>query len=148
MAKEQIFQEPMGLAEVRVDHSQDVLQDISDSFYESADALARMRDRIARLAEEMASRFAAEEQSGRYEDALCQAPWLTARAQELRQQHIQLIETLNGLRRRCESSDGPVAWWTRIQKDFTDFSELLREHEGAEKNLLEEMHPAPDWGRD
>ncbi|HPM82906.1 MAG TPA: hemerythrin domain-containing protein [Candidatus Anammoximicrobium sp.] len=148
MAKEQIFQEPMVLAEVRVDHSQDVLQDISDSFYESADALARMRDRIARLAEEMASRFAAEEQSGRYEDALCQAPWLTARAQELRQQHIQLIETLNGLRRRCESSDGPVAWWTRIQKDFTDFSELLREHEGAEKNLLEEMHPAPDWGRD
>ena len=135
-------------AEARLDNPQQVMEEITDLVYESADAVSRLRDRIERLADQIGRRFAAEEQSGRYEDALCRAPWLTARTQELQQQHTQLIEALHGIQRLCESSDGPVAWWERARQDFADFAELLQEHEAAEKNLIEELHPGPDWVRD
>jgi len=148
MANGQLLEEPMILCEVRMDHPQQVMADITDLFNESADAVERLRDRIEQLADQIAGRFAAEEQSGRYEDALCQAPWLTARAQDLQQQHVELVETLHGIKRLCESRDGPVAWWERVQQDFADFSDLLREHEAAEENLLDELHPGPDWDRD
>lgn len=148
MANESLLEEPMILCEVRMDHPQQVMTEITDLFHESADAVSRLRDRIERLADQLAGRFAAEEQSGRYEDVLCQSPWLIARAQELQQQHVELVETLRGIQRLCESSDGPVGWWHRVQQDFADFSDLLQEHEAAEKNLADEMHPGPEWNRE
>ncbi len=148
MADEQVLQEPMILCEVRLDHAQQVLKEISDSFYESADAVTRVRERIERLTEQAARRFASEERSGRYEEVLCHAPWLTARAQELQQQHSDLVERCIALRSLCDSSDGPVAWWQRVQQEFEDFAELLQEHEAAENNLLSEMHPGPAWSQD
>ena len=148
MANGQLPGEPMILCEVRMGHPQQVMADITDLFNESADAVERLRDRIKQLADQIAGRFAAEEQSGRYEDALCQAPWLTARAQELQQQHVELVETLRGIQRLCESSNGPVGWWEHVQQDFADFSDLLRGHEAAEGNLLDELHTGPDWDRD
>jgi len=148
MADEQIFREPMILYEVRLDHPQRVLKEIGDLLDESADAVTQVRQRIERLTEQAASRFASEERSGRYEEVLCQAPWLTARAQELQQQHSDLVEALHRLRGLCDSSNGPVAWWQRVQQEFEDFAELLQEHEAAERNLLAEMHPEPAWGQD
>jgi uncharacterized membrane protein YccC len=148
MANDQITRDRIRLSEVRLDHPQDVMEEITDLFYESADAVARLRERIARLADQIARRFAAEEQSGRYDEALCHAPWLTSRAQELQQQHVQLLEALHGIRRLCDSSDGPVAWWQQVQREFEDFTELLHEHEAAEANLLDDMHPGPAWSRD
>jgi uncharacterized membrane protein YccC len=148
MANKRVLQDRINLSPVRTDHPRDVMEEITDLFYQSADAVSRLRDRIARLADQIASRFAAEEQSGRYEEALCHAPWLTARTQELQQQHVQLIETLHGIRRLCESSDNPVGWWQQVQQEFEDFSELLQEHEAAESNLLEETHPGPAWSQD
>lgn len=148
MANEQILEEPMIASTARPDDPQQIMAEITDRFYESADVVARLRDRIAQLADQITSRFAAEEQSGRYEDALCHAPWLTARSQELQQQHAQLVEALHGIRRLCESGEGPVAWWQRVREEFEDFSERLQEHEAAEINLLEEVHPGPDWHHD
>jgi hypothetical protein len=149
MANDQIItRDRISVSQVRFDHPQDVMEEITDLFYESADAVARLRERIARLADQIARRFAAEERSGRYDEALCHAPWLTSRAQELQQQHVQLLEALHGIRRLCDSSDGPVAWWQQVQREFEDFTELLHEHEAAETNLLEEMHPGPAWSRD
>lgn len=148
MAKEQVLEDRLSPDVVRRDHPQDIMEEITDLFYESADAVARLRDRVAKLTEQIAERFAAEEQSGRYDDALSSAPWLTARAQELRQQHVQLVETLHGIQRLCESSDGPVSWWQQVQKEFEEFTELLQEHEAGELNLVEELHPGPAWNRD
>lgn len=148
MTDEQILHEPMILCEVRLDHPQQVLKEISDLFDESAEAVTRVRERLERLTEQAASRFAAEERSGRYEDVLCQAPWLTARAQELQQQHSDLVEALHRLRSLCDSDNGPAAWWQRVQQEFEDFAELLQEHEAGEKNLLAEMHPEPTWSQD
>ena len=80
MANEQVLQRRISLVAGRLDHPQDVMEEITDLFYESADAVSRLRERIVRLADQIARRFAAEEQSGRYEEALCHAPWLTSRA--------------------------------------------------------------------
>jgi iron-sulfur cluster repair protein YtfE (RIC family) len=148
MANEQVLQEPMLRSEVRLDHPQQVLKEISDLFDESADAVTRVREQLERLTEQATRRFASEERSGRYEEVMCHAPWLTARAQELQQQHSDLVETLHRMRSLCESSDGPVAWWQRMQQEFEDFAELLQEHEAAENNLLSEMHPGPAWNQD
>ncbi|NLF72360.1 MAG: hypothetical protein GX575_25270 [Candidatus Anammoximicrobium sp.] len=148
MTDEQTFQEPMILCEVRLENPQDVLKEISDLFCESTEAVTRLRERLERLTEQAASRFASEERSGRYEEVLCQAPWLTARAQELQQQHSDLVEALHRMRSLCESDDSPAAWWQRVQQEFEDFADLLKEHEAAENNLLSEMHPEPEWGRD
>lgn len=152
MKNEQVLQDRISRCQVRSDRLQDqpqeIMEEIADSFYESADAVFRLRERIERLADQIASRFAEEERSGRYDEALGYAPWLTARAQELQQQHLQLIEALHGIQRRCGSSDGPVAWWQHVRREFEDFSELLQEHEAAESNLLDEMHPGPAWSRD
>lgn len=145
MSNEQLLEEPMRVSEVRLDHPQQIMGEIAALLGESADAVARLRDRIARLADQITCRFAAEERSGRYEDALCQAPWLTARAQELQQQHAQLVEALDGIRRLCEADGGPLVCWQRVQEEFEDFSDRLREHEAAEVNLLEELHPGPGW---
>ena len=132
----------------RLDHPLQVLPQITDLLYETADAVSQLRERLVRLADQIEARFAAEERSGRFEDVLCYAPWLTARAQELQQQHVYLVETLRGIQRACESNEGPVAWWQQVQRDFEDFAELFQEHEAAEDNLLRESHPEPSWADD
>jgi|GEM_PF-1565909 len=148
MANEQALRRQAARGRIRAGHPQQLLEEIADAFYESADLVARLRDRIACLAEQISGRFTAEEGSGRFEDVLCNAPWLTARAQELQQQHAQLVESLHAIRRRCESSDGPVSWWLQLQQEFTEFAELLREHEVAELSLLQEVHPGPEWSHE
>lgn len=148
MAKEQVLDDRISPDQDQREHPQDVLEEITELLYDSADAVAQLRDRVAKLTEQIAGRFASEEQSGRYEDVLCSAPWLTPRAQELRQQHAQLIEALHAICRLCDSSDGPVSWWQQVRGEFEGFTELLQEHEAAELNLLEQMHPGPAWNRD
>ena len=47
MANEQVLQDRISLCEVRLDHPQDVMEEITDLFYQSADAVSRLRERIA-----------------------------------------------------------------------------------------------------
>lgn len=148
MTNEQSLGDPNFICEVRDLPPKQVVAEITGMFQQPADAMAGLRERIEQLAEQLSRRFACEEQSGRYNDALCHAPWLTARAQELQQQHLQLINSLNGLRSLCESSEGLVAWWQRVQEEFKEFAELFQEHEAAEISLLNDMHPGPSWSQD
>lgn len=148
MADQQSLDDSNVVCELREVPPRQVVAEISSIFREPTDAMIELCERIDWLADQLARRFASEEQSGRYDDALCHAPWLTARAQELQQQHQQLIDLLNGLRQLCQSSDGLVAWWQRLREDFSEFAELLEEHEAAENNLLDDMHPGPSWSQD
>ncbi|MHB8899410.1 MAG: hemerythrin domain-containing protein [Thermoguttaceae bacterium] len=122
-----------------------IVAEISGLFREPADAITRLQQRLDLLAEQLSLRFASEEQSGRYVDALGRAPWLTARIQELQQQHQQLVASLRHLRELCQSSTEANTLWPRAQQEFADFADLLLEHEASESNLLEEAHPGPNW---
>jgi iron-sulfur cluster repair protein YtfE (RIC family) len=148
MADQQSLDDSNVVCELREVPPRQVVAEISSIFREPTDAMIGLRERIDWLAEQLSRRFASEEQSGRYDDALCRAPWLTARAQELQQQHQQLTDLLNGLQSLCQSSEGLVAWWQRLRQDFAEFAELLEEHEAAENNLLDDMHPGPSWSQD
>lgn len=154
MAQDQVLENDPRLEQTatpsraRPESPQQVIEQIADLLYESADAVAQLRDRLGRLADQIESRFAAEERSERFDEVLCHAPWLTARAQEFQQQHMQLVEALRGIQRMCDSDDSPVAWAQRVRREFEDFSERLREHQAGESNLLREMHSGPDWSND
>jgi type VI protein secretion system component VasF len=129
----------------RAEHPQQLLGQINDAFYEAADAIAQLREQLVLLAEHLESRFAAEEQSGRFEDVLCRAPWLTPQAQDLQQQHVPLVEMVRGLQRMCDADDNPVAWWERVRREFEDFAETLQEHEEGDDRLLQQMHGGLAW---
>lgn len=129
----------------RPDHPQQLLGQINDAFYEAADGIGQLRERLVQLAQQLEGRFAAEEQSGRFEDVLCRAPWLTPQAQELQQQHVPLVEMLRGIQRMCDAEDNPVAWWDRVRREFEEFAETLQEHEAGDQRLLQQMHGEPSW---
>lgn len=129
----------------RAEHPQQLLGQINDAFYEAADAIAQLRERLVLLAEQLESRFAAEEQSGHFEDVLCRVPWLTPQAQDLQQQHVPLVEMVRGLQRMCDGEDNPVAWWERLRREFEDFAETLQEHEEGHARLLQQMHGGLGW---
>ena len=58
---------------------------------------------LARLSQSLAHRFDREETE--YEDTILRAPWLTAAVRQLREQHEQLLETLEGLSRALPPND-------------------------------------------
>lgn len=145
MAQDVILEDAASTHSLRPDHPRQLLEQINDAFYETADAIAQLQDRLAQLAERLESRFATEEQGGRFDEVLCHAPWLTPQAQELQQQHVPLVETVRGIQRMCEAEDNPVAWWERLRREFGDFAELLQEHEAGDNRLLQQIHCGPAW---
>jgi len=148
MARDVVFERAASTQTLRPDHPQRLLEQISDAFYDSADAVAQLRDRLVQLAEQLESRFAEEEHSGRLDDVLCHAPWLTPKAQELQQQHVPLVETVRGIQRMCDADDNPVAWWGRVRREFEGLAERLQEHEAGDNRLLQDTHVGPAWANE
>lgn len=145
MAQHPVLESSIDASPMWKDHLQELAEQISDAAYDAADAVSLVEERFAELAKHLETRFSAEERSGRFEQVLCHAPWLTSQAHELQQQHAPLIETLRRLRQRCGDRESPVAWWHCLRLDFKDFIELLSEHEAGEINLLRDVHPGPAW---
>jgi hypothetical protein len=124
--------------------------EIADLLSSSAEAMTNLRERLRQLRDRLSVRFASEEASGRYENVLCQAPWLTARAQDLQQQHSELVGALDSFLELCEpGKEGELsAWWSPLQHEFEEFVDLLQEHEAAECEMLRETHPGPAWAEE
>jgi hypothetical protein len=134
-----------GLTADRVPDARELAGQVAVLLCQSAGAVSQIRVRLDSLARYIAARSAEREQSGRFEEIISQAPWLTARAQELQVQQVQLTETLEAIRRSCEIEGGPHTTWLELQRRFEAFLDLWLEHEAAECELLREVYPEPEW---
>jgi hypothetical protein len=141
MAQDFLIETASNLHTVRTEQLDALREQIDDAFDNAADVISQLQVRFAQLAESLQGRFAAEEQSGWFEEVLSRAPWLTPRAQELQQQHVPLVETVRQLERQCFEENNPVAWWQDVRRRFEELSEMLVEHEEGHNSLLQEMHP-------
>jgi hypothetical protein len=141
MTQDFLIETASNLHPVRAEHLDDLREQIDDAFDNAADVISQLQTRFAQLAECLQSRFAAEEQSGWFDEVLCRAPWLTPRAQELQQQHVPLVETVRQLERQCFEENNPVVWWEDLRRRFEELSEMVLEHEEGHDSLLQEMHP-------
>ncbi len=148
MTKNPVVGKSADLAPVRSDHPDQMLEQINDAFYEAADAVARLRDQLGLLVDQLESRFLSEDQSGWFEEVLCHAPWLTPQAQQLHQQQAPLIEMVRNMQRACDAESSPSGWWDRLRRDFAEFNELLQDHEQAKNRLWGEVNPGLGWASD
>lgn len=148
MTNKSEVEKALDLAAVRSDHPEQLLEQINDAFYEAADVVARLRDQLGHLVDQLESRFLSEDQSGWFDDVLCHAPWLTPQAQQLHQQQVPLIEMLRNMHQACDAESNPVEWWDRLRRDFAEFSELLQDHNQAKNRLLGEVNPGLGWSSD
>lgn len=97
------------------------------------------------LTERIESQFAREEQGDHYEEATFHAPWLTAEAESLKQQHVELRQVLGSLNWQARGSNTTPDRWQQLQRNFDDFVERFIEHEAGEYNLLQEAYVPENW---
>ena len=100
---------------------------------------------LSDLTEQIESQFAREEEGDHYEEATFHAPWLTAEAESLKQQHVELRQVLGALNGQARGSDATPDRWQQLQRNFDDFVERFVEHEAGEYNLLQEAYVPENW---
>lgn len=89
-------------------------------------------------------RYARDVDEGVFEEAVFLAPWLTARTESLRQQHVELLGSIDTLGAMVRQRDGSPEWWTRFGDQFGEFVLSFEEHESLQCNLLHESYVADD----
>ncbi len=75
---------------------------------------------------------------GIIEEAVFQAPWLTACAETLRHDHVELMRALETLRERLTPSSGSKVDIEAIKGAYDLFTVLLSKHDDGRRNLLYE----------
>ena len=121
----------------------DHVQDLLFSQDQDPEAIAACLDR---LSEAMQRRFAREEASGRYEEAIYQEPSLTALAESLRREHGELLAELQELRQEFVAAHGSPRNWRKFCDRFGEFCEDYLEHETNEQTLTPDGMAGNDRG--
>ena len=123
----------------------EIMECIAERFAEPGSTFGEISEWMGQLHERMERRFAAEEASGQYEEAISRAPWLTPDVQALKQQHVELLEHSQQLLEQMQLADPPPSFRQKIREDFDDFAARILEHEASEDTLLQDIYSPPDW---
>lgn len=97
---------------------------------------------LRELRTELVHHFAEEEEGGCLEEAACRCPSLSKDVQRVENEHVQLLEELDGVVEQLPEKAESLAILQQHAK-FARFTAKLREHESAENQLLEK---AFGWG--
>lgn len=94
-------------------------------------------ERLRELRSVLAAHFADEEAGGYLADALDAAPQFAHQAAELKCQHSQFLERLDGFIARLTAAQPPFRYWHDAQREFEDYLAQLQRHERAENDLVQ-----------
>jgi hypothetical protein len=94
---------------------------------------------LARLRDQLAMHFALEEAYGYFEDAIEVAPWLSAKADDLRGEHDGFYNEVCGIVDQAERllyHEVPGELLEDVVDRFREFYAMFQKHEAAESQLI------------
>jgi hypothetical protein len=136
-----------GTTDITADNSEDprLLVEQLVEFAEQPElGLAGPLDLLTRLRHALAERFDGEENGGIHEETLSRTPWLCVTVRQLRQEHEELLQSLEGLAFTLRSKHGPHSLHA-MRNRVSAFVESYAEHEAAEGNLIQDSCDQPAW---
>ena len=92
------------------------------------------------LRSQIEEHFHEEESGGFFEQIAEQAPRLEHRAEEVRNEHAHLRDSISRLCFEASTGDGSDTWWQQLNEQFHEFSKELMHHEGHEHEMLQEAY--------
>ena len=119
-------------------HLRALLANMEEFFAQEPQELADTTKITDDLIAELKLHFLHEEEGGYFAEALAQAPRLTTRASELKQQHRELLKRVRELYEQAQQGDGSAAWWSSLRVAYQSLSEQIRAHELGENDLVQE----------
>ena len=140
------------MAERRTDHAffeqmqrdneklRELLGEVARQFAGGLEDADRVAKSLTSLTSQLATHFDEEEIAGVFDDVVEQAPRLSERVDQLKQQHIELRSALAAINRKATAGDGTARWWDDLSKAFRDFSTDLMHHEQSENDLVQEAY--------
>jgi len=96
-----------------------------------------MGSRVRDMRQLLAKHFANEERDGYLTPALHELPRFAEQAEDLRQQHQQFLDTLDGFIGRLQTCESAFHCWQEVRVEFEDFLRRLRTHETEETTIVE-----------
>lgn len=128
--------------EMRREHEElrELLGKVRRVIAKRAESVAHVSDILASLVTHVETHFADEEVEGLFDELAEQAPRLTERTEQLRQEHVQLRAAIGKLAELAASGDTSSDWWQQLETAFHQFSTQLMHHETKENELLQEAY--------
>jgi hemerythrin-like domain-containing protein len=122
---------------------QELMEKIADleKFWHEVDELGigpkcqELADRVAGIRSHLQQHFDAEERGGYLGPALAVAPRFTQEADELRAQHVTMLQTLDSLGGRLRSGDHEL--WNAVCSEIEAFVRELEHHEHRENGIMQ-----------
>jgi len=96
-----------------------------------------MADYVQRIRDLLAQHFADEEEGGYLAGVLEAAPRFTPQAEELVEQHPQMLSRLDDFIARLRVREPPFKSWQEAHNEFEDILETLRAHDAAENEIAQ-----------
>lgn len=143
---------PAFLQEIKEDHRElsQLLARMDRDFVPHAHVVSRreVAEWFHALQDRLAMHFALEEAYGYFEDALASAPWLSAKATSLRNEHADLFAQVTQLVELAECGlyhEAGEERYLRLAQGFRQFLAAFKRHEQAECGMIQAAY-AQDMG--
>lgn len=133
-------QQPQSVARLFDEHQQ-----LRELLYSVQQAVAARRpdvgveNLVGELARQVAEHFRHEEADGYFVDVIQVAPRLAHQVESLHQQHAQLTEQLDGLRRLAKGVE-EESQWEELTAALDRFCSAFQSHELGENQLLQQAY--------
>ena len=126
------------LEEIRQEHDElrDLLGVINKALSGKLESVARVAELLNSLRTHIDHHFAAEEETGFFNEVTETAPRLSEKVDQLKEEHARLRVAIKALVEYAENSAGDADWWTETEKRFREFSKTLMHHESTENSIL------------
>lgn len=107
--------------------------------------LALIKGLMGELAALLEIHFAHEEEGGYFTELVEMAPELSARVEQLRQEHREMSATIRAMHSRLRHASSTPVWFEAICRDFSHFLNRCESHQ-HEENLLAQEGYLRDMG--
>lgn len=95
---------------------------------------------ISELRSHLDVHFQTEEKEGFFKDIVSRAPWLKDSAEELRKEHGEMLETIQGVSAHLAQGEPSDSWWGEVKGLYDKFVSQFVHHEHEENRLVQEAY--------
>lgn len=106
--------------------------------------LAIIREFMDELAVLLADHFAHEEAGGYFEELVDRNPAAAAHVERLREQHRQMLASVQNINRQLRHADNTPLWFAVIRTAFSDFVRRCEAHQHEENSMMQEGYLRDD----
>jgi hemerythrin len=117
-----------------------VLGNLHQTLVQRAESVQDVARKVNSVCDHVEEHFREEEEGGFFDQISRQAPRLSDRSLEVRDQHVGLLERIREIRQLAREGNGSDEWWQRLGKEFHDFATELMHHETKESELLQDAY--------